>query len=294
MKKYKKFILKLVVSVGLVGIILWKVDRRGIIESIRSLDFRYVPLIFGFLILNYVVSSFRWKLLLIHKNSEHITVSYLTSLYFIGAFFNNIMPTSMGGDVYKIYRLGKKLDCTVDAFSATFMERFTGMIALVLISIVGLTQVFGFLGILAFVGLWVGFFAGLWVLKFFGGRYKKLKKIYDSLVIYKGRKKVLLWAFITSLAVQIIAIATQYFVFLAVGIHLPVAYSLFIFPVITLAGFFIPSLNGIGVQDALYIQMFSVVGVTTAVSLSVSILYHVFRLGTSLIGGMLYAMGKDD
>jgi hypothetical protein len=51
------------------------------------------------------------------------------------------MPTSIGGDVFKVYTLGKKLNNVSDAFSATFMERFTGLISLVFIAIFGLIGV---------------------------------------------------------------------------------------------------------------------------------------------------------
>jgi uncharacterized membrane protein YbhN (UPF0104 family) len=125
-------------------------------------------------------------------------------------------------------------------------------------------------------------------------KFEKLKKIYNSITLYREYKKVIFWAFITSFLIQLFAIFTQYFVFKALGVTLPLAYSLFIFPIVTLASFLIPSLNGIGVQDALYMRFFLTVGVVGPVSLSASIIYHLFRLGVSLIGGALYAVGKDD
>ncbi|MFC1621915.1 lysylphosphatidylglycerol synthase domain-containing protein [Patescibacteria group bacterium] len=190
--------------------------------------------------------------------------------------------------------LGRKISNTVDAFAATFMERFTGVIALGMISIAALFKFMGWWGILIFVGFWIAFFIGLKTLKLLGNKFKKLQEIYESLILYKSQNKVLAWSFITSLIIQFIAIATQYVVFLAIGVKLPIAFSLFIFPIITLAGFFIPSLNGVGVQDALYMQFFLTVGVAGPVSLSASVLYHLFRLGTSLIGGVLYATGKGN
>jgi uncharacterized membrane protein YbhN (UPF0104 family) len=104
----------------------------------------------------------------------------------------------------------------------------------------------------------------------------------------------LVYALISSFAIQFLAIFTQYFAFRAIGVKIPVDYALFVLPVITLAGFFIPSLNGLGVQDALYIQFFGMIGVPTEIALSASIVYHLFRMAVSLIGGALYAAGKAD
>lgn len=293
-KKTLNLILKIVVSGALLTIIFLRVDKQQFAQSVKLLDLKFVPLIIFLLIANYVVSSYRWKSLLIHGNGEKITVKYLIYLYFTGAFFNNFMPTTMGGDVYKIYKLGKKIDNTVDAFSATFMERFTGVIALAFISVVSLVQLLGLWGVILLVGFFVGIIAGYLMLGFLSTKIKKLRKIYDSISVYRKHPKVVWQAFLTSFIIQLIAIFTQYFVFLALGQPLPIFYSLFVFPVITLAGFFIPSINGLGVQDALYMQLFQQVGVAATLSLSASIIYHLFRLGVSLIGGVFYAMGKDD
>ena len=145
MKKYQSLILKILISGILFYIIFSKIDKDVLLNNFGLLDKRFIPLLVGLIVANYYVSSIRWKFLLVHKNSENITVKYLTSLYFIGSFFNNFMPTSMGGDVYKIYALGKKIGNNADAFVATFMERFTGMIALILISYFGLVDTLDFL-----------------------------------------------------------------------------------------------------------------------------------------------------
>jgi len=293
-KKLKAPLLKIATSILLISIILYKVDKPSLLKNFKLLDIRYIPFILFLLIANYVVSAIRWKKLLIYKNCETVSLSYLINLYFVGSFFNNFMPTSIGGDVFKVFKLGKRIHSKSNAFSATFMERFTGVVALVLISSASLIKLLGFGGVLLFAGFWVSAGMGFLSLKFLSIKVPKLAGIYASIIKYKHQPGVLVWAFVTSFIVQLLAIFTQYFVFKAVGVDLPLAYSLFVFPVITLASFFIPSLNGMGVQDALYMQLFEVVGVVAEVSLSVSILYHLFRLGVSLIGGVLYAVEKAD
>ncbi|MFC1722073.1 lysylphosphatidylglycerol synthase transmembrane domain-containing protein [Patescibacteria group bacterium] len=215
MDKYTKVAVKIFVSSVLLGVIFYNVDKESLLSNIKMLDLRYAPLIIALLILNYIVSSVRWKGLLIFENSEQISLKYLTYLYFTGAFFNNFMPTSIGGDVYKVFKLGKKMDNMVDAFSATFMERFTGVIALGLISVVSLIKLLGLWGALLFFGFLVGVWISFYLLGFLSHKSAKLKKIYDSLNAYRGRKKIIFWAFFTSFIVQLLAIFTQYFVFLA-------------------------------------------------------------------------------
>jgi len=130
-------------------------------------------------------------------------------------------------------------------------------------------------------------------LKILSKKISFVRRIYDALMVYKDYPKVLFFAMFTSLIIQLLSIFTQYLAFRAVGIKLPVFYSLMAFPIITLAGFFIPSINGLGVQDMMYVSMFSFVGVSQGIAATVSITYHIVRMGVSLIGGILYALDRE-
>lgn len=291
----KKSLFKILVSVVLISIILYKVDRNVLVENLKMLDLRYAPLIVGLLVANYVISSIRWKSLLqIHENTSHVSTLYLIYLYFIGSFFNNFMPTSIGGDVYKIVKLSKKVGNAPIAFASTFVERFSGVLALLVLSLFAMYQYIKWYSILAVLAVGVGFVVGLKILKVLSTKSAKLQKLYEALSVYKNRKDIWAFAFFTSFLVQLCSVFTQYFIYMALGVQLPLLYSLVVFPGIILASFFIPSLNGIGVQDSLYMSAFKAVGVPIELSLSASILHHLFRLGVSLIGGVLYATNKAD
>lgn len=308
----KKTALKISISLFLFIFLFLTTDIKLFIQSLSSFQFKYVFIIITLLILNYVISSFRWKSLIIFENKENVKIWYLIKLYFTGAFFNNFMPTSIGGDVYKMFKLSKKINSGANAFSATFMERFTGIIALILISYVGLIFTYSswfnllpdqitsnsfflyFIQFNIFLGFWIYICLGFFVLKFIAKKSEKINKLYLSLILYKSHKKVLLYAFLTSFIVQFIAILTQQVILIALGVDVPLMSALFIFPVITLISFFVPSLNGFGVQDYLYKTLFFInLGIPQATALAGSILYHLFRLLVSLLGGVFYAFDKE-
>lgn len=290
----KKLVLKVFVSCALLVYILLKIDRAQLIKNISMMDVFYIPLIVIFIVLNYVISSYRWKQLLVHQNSKNATWGYLTGLYFIGSFFNNFMPTSIGGDVYKIFKLGKKINDNTVAFTSTFMERFTGVLVLALFTLLSFAGYLRYTVVFLVVWFVVALWFGLIVLKYLGDKFKAFNKLYQSIYAYKDHKRVMVLAMFFSVIVQLLSVLTQYAIFFALGVNINFLFALFAFPVITLATFFIPSLNGIGVQDALYIQFFQMAGVPIEVSLAASVLYHIFRLGVSLVGGVLYATGKAD
>jgi uncharacterized membrane protein YbhN (UPF0104 family) len=203
------------------------------------------------------------------------------------------MPTSIGGDVYKVYKLGKKINDPITSFSSVFTERFTGIMMLVLIGLLSMSKTIGWGVLVLVVWMVTGFYIGMNVLKILSKRVGFLKKLYDALMVYKNYPKVLIFAMLTSFLIQLLSIMTQYFAFMSIGIKLPLFYCFMVFPVITLAGFFIPSINGLGVQDALYVSMFSFVGVSASTAVSASIIYHMIRMSVSLIGGIFYALAKD-
>lgn len=309
LKSLKKSILKVSVSVILLSLLFVSIDKKSLAESFEKINIAYAPLIILLIVANYVVSSIRWRdLVSIYPNSDRVSLFYLVKLYFIGSFFNNFMPTSIGGDVYKIVRLGKKIDSKSHAFSATFMERFTGVIALAFISLLGfvVTLVKGIQGLesdfwvlgaaclIVLVGFVAGTLFGIKLLGLLKKKVSKLEKIYDSLIQYKDGRRILVGAFLTSFIVQLCAIFTQYFILVSLGSTVDVFRALFIFPLITLASFFIPSLNGIGVQDFLYkfSNVFLMIGEPTAIA--GSILYHLFRLFVSMFGGLFYGIDKSD
>ncbi|NMB69992.1 flippase-like domain-containing protein [candidate division WWE3 bacterium] len=293
-KSLKKLVLKIIVSAGLIFYILYKVDKQTLITNLKLMDLLFLVPIVAFIVLNYVISSLRWKQLIVHENANKVSLGYLTSLYFIGSFFNNFMPTSIGGDVYKVFKLGKRINDNTFAFTSTFTERFTGVLILVLFSVLSFTGILHFWVILLLVWFVMSMYIGFYILQKLSKKIKIVKKIYESLMVYKGRWTLIFHVFILAVVVQLFSVLTQYTIFLSLGIKLDPFFALFAFPVITLATFFIPSLNGIGVQDALYISLFAFLGVPQELSLAASVLYHLFRLGVSLIGGVLYALGKSD
>jgi hypothetical protein len=293
-KNTLKTIVKIIISGSLIYYLFTKkVNIREVAANFKLLDWRYVVLMALIIIIHYTISSFRWKSLLIHERSNEVSRLYLLKLYFEGAFFNNFMPTSIGGDAYKIVKLGRKIKDPATGFSSVFTERFTGILMLFLIGLLSLSKQLGWGVLVLIIWLISGFYIGMYVLKILSKKISFVRRIYDALMVYKDYPKVLFFAMFTSLIIQLLSIFTQYLAFRAVGIKLPVFYSLMAFPIITLAGFFIPSINGLGVQDMMYVSMFSFVGVSQGIAATVSITYHIVRMGVSLIGGILYALDRE-
>ena len=90
-----------------------------------------------------ILNTVKWKSLV---SARRIPIGFwrLFSFYVVGRFYNLILPSSIGGDVVRVYLLGRFSGRTADAAAIVFVERFTGVI--VLIGLTGLAVLFASVG----------------------------------------------------------------------------------------------------------------------------------------------------
>ena len=86
----------------LLSILIKFADVDKIITSLKDFNLKWLPLIFLLIILSVVVSAFKWGILLKAQN-ETISIRNLFGYYMSGLFFNNFLPSSIGGDVTTLY-----------------------------------------------------------------------------------------------------------------------------------------------------------------------------------------------
>jgi hypothetical protein len=92
--------------------------------------FAFLPIMDG-------VSSVKWHAL---TSARRMGVPFATlfAYYVIGRFYNLILPSSIGGDVVRVHLLGKRTSRYADAAAIVFIERFTGVVTLVVLAAVAL------------------------------------------------------------------------------------------------------------------------------------------------------------
>src|SRR5262245_299618 len=107
MKKTAITALKIAVTIGLYVYIFKKVDITHLWADIRGISISYFATAILIYLFIQTVSAYRWYLLL---RPLGLKTSYgkLLSFYMLGMFFNNFMPTGIGGDVFRVYYLHKE------------------------------------------------------------------------------------------------------------------------------------------------------------------------------------------
>lgn len=291
-KKQVNLTLRILVSVSLLWYLLSHQDFATLKDHISEFNFAY--LLFGLLILvtGTVVSAFRWKAILA-SSKTNVDVSRLFVLYMKGYFYNNFLPTQMGGDVYKSVALGSHINDQSLSLFSVFMDRFSGLIILLVIGLFGISALFGPMYVLlAVLALIIGLALYFPVLKFTAGKIKFLHKFEEASYLLLRDKNRGFQILGLSLLVQLLSYAQSYVLFLGLGVHLPL-WSVFAYmPVVSLA-LLIPSFNGFGTQDTVYAFLFKFAGVTEPISITVSLMIHLIRLTMSIIGGLFILGGVN-
>ncbi len=232
----------------------------------------------------------------------------LLQLNFVGAFFNNFLPTTFGGDALRGYYLRKGSHISMAKAAACIIyERYTGVI--VLFWAASLAFILQSMGIISKT-VWqihkelilfthIGSLVTIFLIPFlpqinklfFGNANWIYKKVIEPIVVYWHDLKLMVRVFILSLFLQIFVLLCHFFIAMALGINIPLSYYLVFYPLTTIAGFMIPSLNGLGIREGTYIYFLSKVNINSEQGLAFSICWLIVLLITSFIGGLVYMFG---
>lgn len=281
---YANNTLRVVISVVLIGVLLYTQDINELKESLSNFNLIYLPIALLFILIGTYISSLRWQAILRATNVD-LPSKNLFSYYLKGYFYNNFLPTQMGGDVYKAAAVGSHLKDQSVGFFSVFMDRFSGLLILLTLALFGISYYFGPSVVILILPVFIlGIFLYFPVLKFVSKKIKFFKKFYEASVVLIKDKKIGLRVLVLSLLVQVFSYLMTYMVFLGFGVTLTVKDVLLTMPVASLS-LLIPSINGFGAQDFAYANIFKLAGVSPVVSFSASIIVHVIRLILSLIGG---------
>src|SRR3972149_5188935 len=97
---------RVMISTLILGLLFSQTDTGRIRELLISLNI-FVFMICLFLILGIqVIATYRWHIF-VKADNPQVPLVKLFSFYLVGLFFNNFLPTAVGGDVVRGYDLYK-------------------------------------------------------------------------------------------------------------------------------------------------------------------------------------------
>jgi uncharacterized protein (TIRG00374 family) len=301
---------KIVVSITLISILLWGVDWSAVVDRLRVLDSRLAFASFIFLSVQYPLSAWKWrKSLRLHGADGRI--GRLLRILCIGFFFNNFLPTTIGGDAYRAYRTFDYTKRPAHAISAVVFERLLGIFSLLFLGYLCAIYLVLFGSLLhreliltAVLIVGIGFLAALlaWHLRSafvtrIARRLSKLPKLEPlshSLRTIKRNRQHLPGLIGLSLLFQATAIFTVSLMFASIGIHGTLAESGFTAAASGAAGILPISINGVGVMEGSFVVAALEAGLPYSEAVLVALCLRGYMLLSSVVFGLLYAFDPKD
>ena len=295
-------VLRIVTALLLLGILGYFADWDQIYRLFHTFQLSQLPLVFGLITLSVLVSGLKWGILLRAQNNR-VGFGSLFRIYLIGLFFNNFLPSSIGGDGIRIVLAGKYCDRTASATASVVMERSVATVSLALLGLGG--SVFakesyppavGLLGMLLLVGIiMTAILLTGWVPDFVKRQNSKLGKAWVSFSKSAGdlkrQPRALLVNLLLSLLFQIIVAMVVASIMGGLGLVIPGLFDLFFITAAASVLAMAPvGLNGYGLREGGYIILLRPFGYTVASALTVSILFGIFVSIFSLSGGILWML----
>lgn len=306
-KKILNIILRWLISIALIVYVFYKVDLAKLWQTISGINITYFILSIAITPLLIFLSSWKWQVILRAQGIRALGWR-LFWLYMVGYFFNTVLPTNVGGDVVRAYALGKSTGENAKAFASVFIERFTGLTALILIALVAF-----FVAVRTLWDFWlniamavsiVGYCA--LVLLIYNQKYlnwlenhihfsllhkiiAKLKKFQNAILSIRQHRGTLIFAMINSFVFYFAAVVNVWITAQAFNCRMTLLDSLILTPVIMVIMMLPISIGGIGLAEWAYFFTFERFGFGGAAGLSVALLMRLKALVAGLFGGIYYS-----
>jgi len=305
--------IKIMISASLIIFLVSKSDVSAIWHAMLSANL--VLIILSFLLhgVGYFSSVYRWQLLL-KAQGYYVSVGYLLRSYAVAMFFNNLLPSTIGGDGYRAYDTSKCNIPKLKALACVVVERFLGMFALMVFAILALSlatelttkiENLWFWSFLTFSVMAVG----VYMIFFHSGKVPFLRKILDQPVMkfvnkqvmkitesfapFRGKTKALSWAMALSLLLQLNVIFHYFLISASLGLSIPFVKFLVIIPLAMFIQMVPISINGIGLRESFYVFFLTkIYGVPIEASLAFSWIAYGMILLLGILGGIIYMFRK--
>lgn len=303
-------LIKASVSLALLAFLFSRVDVPRLWHLARSASIPWLATALGLYYLMICVSAWRWGVLLAAQGL-HFPLRRLTSSFFVATFFNNFLPSNIGGDVVRIADTAPAAGSRTRAATVVLIDRGMGLLGLALIAAIGATLTVRFrhidLGPVNPALLWLGFGVAVAVaapallnpegftrllspLRVLHAEWidLRLKRLTDSLSRFRETPSALMSCFIGAIVVQAILVAF----YLAVGwsMRIPVSFAelALVVPISFIVQMLPISMNGFGVREATFAFYFTRFGLPIESGLLVSFVGAAVIMLFSLSGGAVY------
>jgi uncharacterized protein (TIRG00374 family) len=299
--------LRIAVTAVLLAAVTWRLDLRVAAAKAARLDPGWTAAAFAVVLAAVAISAWKWGMILAFRGRP-LAYRRLFRHYLVGLFFNNLLPTSIGGDAVRAWEATRDTGEVPEAVGSVITERLVAAAALGATALLGvpfversprlLLLVLGFLAVdLALVAAFLVPRAAERVASAMLPRRLATVRATVAATVVAVREslrapRLFLRVAAASVAFQLLVAAVNACVFRAMDLPVSLAACVVYTPMIFTLTMLPVSLSGLGVREAAYVGFFGQAGVGRADAVLASLLFFLVVAVASLPGAPLFALGR--
>jgi uncharacterized membrane protein YbhN (UPF0104 family) len=300
---------KCLVSLALLVLLFYKIDVGRLWAIARRASIAWLAVALAVYFVTILASAWRWRLLL---EAQGVTVRRRTLLnsFLVAQFFNNFLPSNIGGDLIRIRDSAPHARSLTLATTIIFVDRGLGLLGLVLVAATSATIAgMGHHGVppLWPTWLWVGFLLGTAVsvpavlapsqfgrllqpLAVFHPEWvgDRIRQLIAALSRFRDQPAALAACFAGAVFVQVALVVFYRVVAHALHLNLSIWDFAVVVPVSFVVQMLPISLNGFGIREATFAFYFSRIGQSMEAALVVPLAATAVIMVFSLSGAVAW------
>ena len=303
-------LLKVGVTVAIIVFLFARVNVAVMAQHLAQANIALLFLALALYFLAIVLGAMKWQAL-VRAQNLNVPLGDLLSYALVGLFFGNLLPSNVGGDVVRAYGLVRVTNRAEAAAISVLVDRLMGLVAflgaaVIMAALAAVTLTRGAeleqieIATVITAALLI-FASALLFSRRVSQRAKRLfgfaplarlqpiaERVYHALQVYRHSYRALATNLILSAGIVVVTTLVWYTVALALGMNLSIFYFFLFNPLIAFVLLIPISFNGLGPKEATAIFFFGLVGMPSEIALSMSLIFHLLIVLTSLPGGILW------
>lgn len=302
-RKQLTLAIKTLVSLVLIAWLLSSLEWAQVAALLVKADLNWIGLALFWVIISVLVSARKWWFVCMAAGLK-LPFKILWNSYWAGLFFNNFMPSSIGGDALRIYWTGKHSSDMPGAAASVIVERILATMGLSLLGIIAAVWTTTEIPYL------MVFFAGLMLISIFllslilfPALLALLQRIFKSVPKARGfltglrehgarlrrRKLLLIKSLMWSVVFQFCVVLVNYSILQAFQVsQVSLPEACLVIPATSAAAMLPVGINGYGTREGAYVALFAYLGVAGAAAMTVSVVFALTVSLASLWGGLIW------
>jgi uncharacterized membrane protein YbhN (UPF0104 family) len=312
-RQWWRWALKLAVSGGLLYVLLSRVELAQLWHVASTASPLWLVTALGIYFVMVVISAWRWGLLL-HAQHVSIGIVWLTKSFLVATFFNNFLPSNIGGDVIRIRDTARPVGSKTTAATIVLLDRGIGLLGLVFVAAVGASYVAAGTEALGPIGpgmLWAALGAGIGatvpmvMMPQAVGRLlrplevlhqdwvrRQIERLTSALARFGDAPGALVRCFVGAIVVQATIVAFYAAIARALSIPIGLEHLAVLVPLSFIVQMAPVSVNGFGVREATFSLYFSRLHLPIEAALALSFTSAALLMVFSISGAVVHLSSR--